>query len=264
MVASADLGGLGAPLSSPVVFHWTPPSLMPMLVPWLVILALLLVGSNRTAAAWWIWAPLIAAHAMTWGMQSTLLFIPSQPRDLFCQGAGALAFGFAALWLLASSLTGQSRFLSFVANFLTLVIVSDFTFLLGQSWEGNLETDVAPVLLPICGAAGPALALLLTGLVVRRQRRLAVAVWLMVWLLVLWTGVGLAFFEYVTLTSAGEVPWWILPQFVGITGGLTYLILLPFLLLSYASPLFASRLRTLLHQPEPKPAAFLGIASTLS
>ena len=58
MVAYADLGGLGSKQGAPVVYDWVPPSLMPQFLPWLAILALLLLKPNRCASAWWIWVPL--------------------------------------------------------------------------------------------------------------------------------------------------------------------------------------------------------------
>ena len=46
MVAYADLGGLGSKQGAPVVYDWVVPSLMPQVLPWLAILALLTVEAQ--------------------------------------------------------------------------------------------------------------------------------------------------------------------------------------------------------------------------
>ena len=51
VVASADLGGLGVKQGPPAFYSWTMPSLMPLALPWLALLALLMLPPNRTGQA---------------------------------------------------------------------------------------------------------------------------------------------------------------------------------------------------------------------
>ena len=115
IVASADLGALGAKDGSPVDYNWALPGIAPLLLPWLAILGLLALKPNRCAAAWLIWLPLGCVIAFT-------LPPPILPSgtDFFLDVIAALAVGLAAVWLLSNYLRRPHRLLTFLCVLLAL------------------------------------------------------------------------------------------------------------------------------------------------
>ena len=113
-MAYADLGGLGAKQGAPVVYDWVRPSPLPQVLPWLAILALLMLKPNRCASAWWIWVPLACVGAVASAPQSVLELLPSSQFEIFLDLIGAMGFGLAAVWLLSSYLGGKHRMLAFL------------------------------------------------------------------------------------------------------------------------------------------------------
>ena len=73
IVATADLGGLGANEGPPVICAWSGMPFgsrvtsFPRVVPWLVILGLCLLKPNRRGQVWWVWLPLLVTAGMALG-----------------------------------------------------------------------------------------------------------------------------------------------------------------------------------------------------
>ena len=130
MAAYADLGGLGSKQGAAVVYDWTMPSLMPQVLPWLAILALLLLKPNRRASAWWIWVPLACVASVANAPQSLLELLPSSQLEMFLELIGALGFGLAAVWLLSSYLGWKHRMLAFLG-----ILLAQAVFSLLASWS---------------------------------------------------------------------------------------------------------------------------------
>jgi len=151
-VAISDLGGLGAKEGAPVSYRWTPPSLIPSFLPWLAVLLLLLAKPNRCGRAWWIWLPLGCVAAMEQLSQSAFEFLPSGTADMFLEMAGSLAFGVAAVWLLAPQLARRHRFVTFLCLAPTLGVFSLFSFLVRQDWTGDGASLVLVMLVPLAPA----------------------------------------------------------------------------------------------------------------
>jgi hypothetical protein len=82
VVASADVGEMGTKQGPPVFCEWAAPSAIPQLLPWLAILALLMLKPNRRASAWWIWAPLGFLAVATTASQFVLESLPSSEFEL--------------------------------------------------------------------------------------------------------------------------------------------------------------------------------------
>ena len=99
VVAYADLGGLGAKQGVPVGYDWVQPSLMPQVLPWLAILALLMLKPNRCASAWWILVPLACVGGVASLPEPVRQLLPSSQFEIFLELIGALGFGLAAVWL---------------------------------------------------------------------------------------------------------------------------------------------------------------------
>ena len=255
-MAISDLGGLGAKEGAPVSYRWIPPSLIPSFLPWLAVLLLFLVKSNRCGSAWWIWLPLGCVTAMELMSQSALAFLPSGTADIFLEMAGSLAFGVAAVWLLAPQLARSHRFITFLCLAPTLAGFSLFSFVIRQDWTVERAAVVLAMLVPlVIGALVMAMTVLLSGLACRgRYRPLGLYLWIFLSLLVLWLVIAAPFFGFAMITSGGQVPWSEFFIVILIMTIVSFGTLLPFLILSSASPFFRERLKKLLHvKPEVPP-----------
>jgi hypothetical protein len=274
VVAISDLRGLGAKEGAPVSYRWTLPSLIPLLLPWLAILLLLLVKSNRCGRAWWIWLPLGCLAAAVQLLQPAFAFLSSETADIFLELAGALAFGIAAVWLLAPQLTRRHRFVTFLCFAPTLAGFSIFSYLVRQDWTWDGVPLALAMLVPLSlNVLVVALAIFLAGLACRgRYRPLGLYLWIFLSLLALWLMILTPFFAFAMIASVfsgGQVPWSAFSAFfvtIPIITAVSFAILLPFLVLSSANSLFRERLKLLLHlgreippplntPPVPNPAA---------
>ncbi len=247
VVAYADLGGLGPRQGAAVAYDWVAPSIVPQILPWLAVLALLLLKSNRCASAWWIWVPLgLVGGAACWP-EPVLGYLPPSEIGPFLELISALGFGLAAVWLLAGCLAGKHRMLAFGGILLTLAAFAALAFLVRQDWEGfGVEALQVGIFL---GASGLVIsvALTLVGLVSRgRYGWLRLSLWLMAALVVLWLLIIGPFLVIMALSTSG-VPMLALFGAVGMAAGITFGVVLPFLVLSFANGFYRDRLKGLLH-----------------
>jgi hypothetical protein len=248
VVAVADLGGLGVKQGSPVTYDWTSPSLMPLALPWLAILLLLALKPNRCAQAWWIWLPLACVEVLGNAPQAAFRFLPSAVFDVFVDLIGALAFGLAAVWLLSTYLGRTRRFLTFLAILFALAGVSVSTFVVRQGWDiANFETLQIGILLAACVFV-ISVALSVAGLLCRgRYRPLLFLLGLMAFLLAIWSVLITPFFVFALVASGGVVAMTLLIAAVLVMAGVSFIILLPFLVLSFTSAFFRDGIKRLLH-----------------
>ncbi len=248
MVAYSDLGGLGSKQGAPVVYNWVMPSLMPQVLPWLLILALLMLKPNRCAPAWWIWIPLACVGGLTCTPQSLWEQVPSAQFELLLELVSALGFGLAAVWLLSSYLGWIHRILAFLGMSLMLGVFSALAYFIRQSWEGmGVETLGFGVFLGV-GILVVALALTLAGLVCRGQYScVRLSLWLITALVAAWFLIIGPCFIIGMLSSGANVSVKELLLFVAVVSGITFGVLLPFLVLSFANGFYRGRLQGLLH-----------------
>jgi hypothetical protein len=248
------------------------------LLPWLAILALLALKPNRGWSAWWIWVPLAAvAGACHWLQQAA----QGSPADrsgetirMLLQVPVALGFGLTALWLLAPYFSRSHRFRTFLGILAILVVSIAFSFAATVGWglgmepvaslldrrhcaaTANVGLMALPFLFPLTlPAPGLAAAMVLCGLACRgRHRPVGLYLWFFLSLLVVWVLPALVqvlcgmaapgSLEYVLVLGIG-------PLMVAVT----FATLLPFLILSSASPFFRERLQVLLCvRPKAPPA----------
>ena len=246
IVASADLGGLGAREGAPITYDLILPSITPFLLPWLAILGLLAMKVNRTRAAWLIWLPLGCVMAIT----RVPSMLPSGP-DFLLDVIAALAIGLAAVWLLSTYLRRSHRLLT---SFCVLPALAGFGALTVASWEG-WSSDILAVGIIFCaGALASAIALSVGGWVCRdRFRPMGLCLWMLVSLLLLWLLMAAPFFIIAEIVEHWRIQWseFFIPVLSIAVGN--FAILLPFLILSSASPFYRERLRTLLHVQSSAP-----------
>ena len=111
------------------------PNLLPLLLPWLAVLALLALPSNRNARAWWIWAPLVGLALLGAGLGAAAGAADNEGLSYSVQAACAAAFGLAAIWLLGAGLARRCRAVSIVLMALAFAAVSLLAFVVSPVWE---------------------------------------------------------------------------------------------------------------------------------
>jgi hypothetical protein len=122
-VASADLGGLGPTQGLPARQNWAWPSILPLLLPWLAVLGLLGLPSNRDLRAWIIWLPAAGLAAIGGGL--TALIGEGGQTSSLIQLAYPVPFGLATVWLLAGALA-KRRHRTLSAAILSLITSTSF------------------------------------------------------------------------------------------------------------------------------------------
>jgi hypothetical protein len=242
IVASADLGGLGAKDGAPVEYNWMLPGFAPLLLPWLMILGLLALKPNRRAAAWLIWLPLGCVSVLT-------VLPPEMPggAHFFLDAIAALSFGVAAVWLLPTYLRQSHRIVTFFCVLIALAFFSGLAFVFRQGW-GLLgpNTLESAVVLGV-GIFASAVALSLGGWICRaRFRPAGLYVLLLVSLAAIWLMLAAPFFVIAEISSGGRIPFEFFVPVLAVAAG-NFVLLLPFLILSSGSAFYRERLKMLLN-----------------
>lgn len=257
MAAYSDLGGLGTKQGPPVGFVWTLPNLLPLLLPWLAVLALLALPSNRTGRAWWIWAPLAIVALLGVGLGAAADAANIEGLSFSAQAAYAAAFGLAAIWLLGTGLARRGRALSIMLMALAFAAVSLLGFAASPVWEQladlrRYDPAILLYLLLFWLASGLAFAgaLNLTGRMCRKRfSRLRVSLLLPFWLWITWLVVGGLLGCVETLVAGDSFEWTGLLVGPIVLSLVSFAVLLPFLILSFTSSFYRERLKDLLRLP---------------
>ncbi len=242
VIASADLGALGAKQGTPVEYNWVLPSIAPKLQPWLLILGLLALKPNRNISAWLIWLPLGCGLALT--LLPTVLPLGT---EMVLDVVGALVFGVSAVWLVSDYLRQTYRVVTWLCVLLALAGFSVLVFLSQQGADLEHFDWVPFAMLLGLAVFVSAVALSVAGWLCRhRFRLLALCLWVFLSLLVLWLAATAPFF-LVALAAGGRtgVMEFLIP--VVCVAAAHFALLLPFLVLSAANPFFRERLKSLLH-----------------
>ena len=254
IAASQELGMLGATRGPALDYVWTPPSRMPLVLPWLCVLLLMMIQPNRTRQAWAIWLPLACIVGLEIGARAWLGFIPSASRDMLCDATEALAFGMAALWLLATGLNHRSRIAAAIRICLLLSIVSSTVFAVRQDWQASSGSGLQLALFVSLAAFLVALALTLAGWSSRKLYSAGRFAFLFVGFQTgLWAALMAGLFGYGSLSSGGQVPWAQVLAATAVPWSVCLTAALPFLFLAGLNSFFSERLRELLHLPQPAP-----------
>jgi hypothetical protein len=262
VAAYADLGGLGTKQGPPVRFDWNMPNLAPLLLPWLAVLVLLALPSNRTGRAWWIWAPLVGLALLGAGLNAAGEALDQEVLSFSVQAASAAGFGLAVLWLLGSALARRCRALSIVLTALAFAAVSMLAFVVSpvselladaSRWEPLVFRYLA--LFWLTGGVIFTGALNLTGRLCRsRPGRVRISLWLPLWLWVMWIAAGGLVNCVTRLISSDRFDWSALLVAPIILALVSFVTLLPFLILSFTSTFYRERLKHLLRLPPAGPA----------
>jgi hypothetical protein len=258
VVAYADLGGLGTKEGPPARFVWTMPNLLPVLLPWLVVLTLLALPSNRNPRAWWIWAPLIGLALLAAGLGPVFEALDREDFTSVAQGVVTGSFGLAVGWLLGAALARRGRALGIVLMALAFAPVSLLALVVSEVWEGiwDLQHWVPLLLLwLLLIALGIGLvyagALNLAGWLCRRRRGgLRVSLWLLCSLGAMWLVALGVFAGVMNLVSSESFPWVGVLTGSVVLGLVSFVLVLPFVILSFTCGFYRKRLGELLRLPD--------------
>jgi len=259
VVASQDIGQLGAHDSTPASIAWRWYYHVPSLGLWVTLAVLLvLVPANRRPQAWLIWLPVLAV-AVGWSMLGRLLFLSPDASEPFGEFLLALAAAWAAVWLLVPWLAPR-HFLAgmFLAMVGMLVVGGVYYF----SVYGLLSPDGPEIILIAFHGAGALSLLVATVLAARHCRReyrpRRFLAWLLLWMLV----VPIVCTPLVAILVVGSTLFWteglmemvsiavslLIGSVIGgaVLGVTLYLLNLPFLLLAMRNAFYRARFQDVL------------------
>jgi hypothetical protein len=213
---------------------------LPRFLPALGLLLLLIPKRNRPLQALWLAAPLAFSLAIL-SLLSALPGIRSDAPDGLFGILGAALFGLAAVWLLSPYLKRRGRFLTFLGMLATMELFGLFTCAVAQSQDR--DSNLGYILI-----AGAVVALLLSlainlaGWSCRsRYDRRRLSLWLIVWIMAGW----LAVFVVMSMIEKPG-PLMEMATAFAIFCAVSFGVLLPFLLLSFANAFYGERLKELL------------------
>jgi len=226
-----------------------------MLLPWLVVLTLLALPSNRNARAWWIWAPLIVFALLGASLATAFDAGDNDGASYLIQAALAAAFGLAAVWLVGASLDQRGRPCAMALMALAFAAVSMLAFAVSPAAEQAQELiQFVPLLflylglLFVTGGLVYTSALNLVGCICRKGLdRVRVLVWLPFCIGALWLFAGCLLGGVVALVSGGGFDW---PAICLLLTLVSFGVVLPFLILSFVCPFYRERLKSLLRLPD--------------
>ena len=238
--ATADLGALGAKEGPAIAYQWSPPSRLPQFLPALALLLFLLPKRNRPLQTLWFAAPLVLTltlEPLFWAIPG----IASGAADGLREILHAVPFGLAAVWLLSPYLKARNRVLTFLGMLATMVLFSLFVCAVRRQWDGDQGPTIMLVGMAVVGL-GLILAVNLAGWSCQGlygRRRLSL--WLILWIMAVWLAVFIAM-------SMIERPGPLLEMATAfaIFCAVSFGLLLPFLLLSFANAFYRDRLKEVL------------------
>jgi hypothetical protein len=221
---------------------------LPQILPLLVLLLLFLPRQNRSVRALWIGVPvalILAVAAIVCAMPG----VESEPPEAIFEMLATFAFELGAVWLLSPYLKRQGRFLTFLGMLVTMELVGALVFVAARSWsDGNVPIEMLGGM-ALCGLL-LSIAINLAGWSCRgRFARLRLSLWSFLWLVAGW----LACLVVIALV---EGPGTVLEMALGLLmlSGVTYALLLPFLILSFTNGFYRQRLKEVLRLEDPAPA----------
>ncbi len=257
IVAIAKLQGLGADESAPIECLWSrlPLRISLASLPWLALFGLCVLKSNRRIQAWLVWPPILVIWALVLGIQNWSGITQEPFSPLIQLLPTALAFGWAAVLLLAPEAGSQRLLTRLGVPLVGFGVLSLLTLAVSNKWQQEFLLDITCAILLQFVLAGITLAMGLTRFIVSRRRFSVPSVlgWFVLWLLLVW----IAFLVPAsTLSLLGNQN--SLGPLVAV-GGTCYVtslfVTLPFIGLAAISPLYHRRLQQFVGVSQPVPAS---------
>jgi hypothetical protein len=220
---------------------------LPRFLPALALLLLLIPKRNRSLRAVWIAAPLVFSLALVFLLWAKTGIGSEAPDGLF-EILSAVLFGLAAVWLLAPYFTQRGRFLTFLGTLATMELFSLLTCAGAQPRDQGLSLGYVL----ISGAVVAlllSLALNLAGWSCRsRYEWRRFSLWLIVWIMAGWLAVFVVMSRIERLGALLEMA-----TAFAVFCAVSFGVLLPFLLLSFANDFYRERLKKLLRLADAEP-----------
>lgn len=258
--ASADLNGVGQTVGPMVSYNWALANSLPSMLPWIAVLGLLALKSNRCAKAWWIWAPL-GVWIIGCAVLGAANNIDNPRGEFFLQIIKGAGCGIACVWLLGANLGRWN----WVANFASAgfcvfgmgllcywPIVDEM-----EAFYGRSEDALFVIILWIGSALAFSTGFGLAKFTSRRKYRpFRVGLGLFLGLALGWLIVALVLLALSSVTEAvrefhlhpEELTIWVIAASL-----LSLILLLPFLVLSFTNSFYRERLRCWLGLPSAAP-----------
>jgi hypothetical protein len=210
------------------------------------------------------------------GIESSSADLPKGAFDVLFDIPVAMAFGLAVLWLLPPCLGRGHRLSAFLSEWFLLLAFILFSFAALAGWNQGAEPIIglldprqfaatagvglmgAPLVVPLALLASVvAAAMALGGLACRgRYHPCRICLRLFLSLVAVWFAVAAALHFLCPAASLFGIEFGILLCLALFMAGFTFAMLLPFLVLSWASPFYRERLKALLNvKPETPPVA---------
>jgi hypothetical protein len=209
---------------------------------------LLAFRRNREPSAWWVFAALACGFGLQPLLRSTLSFIPSQPLDAFADAVNAVNFGLGAVWLVSGYLVWRHRFVTFLAILATLSCYGAATFILGVSWDGGMGETMISATIVLISAFILALALTLAGLACRhRYRPIRLSAWSLVFSVAGSLLVISPFLLIALINNPGRLMLAEFLESVGVLAGISFGVMLPYLVICFFNEFYRERVKGLLH-----------------
>jgi hypothetical protein len=238
---------LGATTGPEIAHQWSPPSRLPRFLSALALLLLLLPKRNRSLQALWVAVPLAFSLALVSLLWAITGIGSDTPEGLF-EISSAVPFGLAAVWLLSPFLTRRRRFVTFLGVLATMELFSLFACAVAQ--PRDRDSSLGYVLI------GGAVLVLLLSLAInlagwscrRGYDRGRLSLWMILWIMAGWLVVFV-------VMSRIERPGPLLEMATAfaIFCAISFGVLLPFLLLSFANAFYRERLTELLRPADTAP-----------
>ncbi len=240
----SDLGGLGTKEGAAKEFAYTPPSVLPRLLPWILLLLLFLLPINRCAQAWWVLVPLAAVGGVSALLGLAFAFGSSEPVDLFRLVFSSVAFGIAALWLVSGYMDRLRRPAVFFLALLTVGVAAAIAYACRADWETSDPIELGFAVFPAVCVLIITLAMTLAALMCRRRYYpLRLVAWLSLFLVAGWllTVAPVVVISYILGGMSDPRQFFGALVVVPIVAALTLAVLLPFLFLSFLEPFYRKR-----------------------
>jgi hypothetical protein len=247
-IVSKDLKGLGDNEGPALAFTYQPPSMLPVVAPWLGLLLLLALKTNRYPGAWAMLAPAaVSMLLLSFVLPAFPEVMPSEAMQVLRRCFEAVVFGFAAVGLLAPHLQHRLRFVGFLKT-LFLCELATLGALVARNGFTPVPDIMALSVLVIIWVFLNLLALWLGALICRRRyrpMRLALSTGFILTVMVL--GMTLPLFALTSLSSGQSPPWREFFPPLGVFAAGAGAVLLPFCFQLFVSRFLRERLQRLLH-----------------
>ncbi len=256
IVASHELGKVGAEEGKPVLVKWRWFDSKPTLPLWVgLFLLLVLPKENRKWQAWLILVLPLMAVALR-----LFYFVPwlgsDAGFDLLIQMIVTFAIAWAAVWLLAPYLSSGSRWRATALAAAVMFVVGLVAYLGYFGFWCSSDGPAGVMLFWGVGSPSLLLALALSGVCCRKEFHPAmIALWLVLWLpLFTAIAVGVGFSTMMLIIEGGLGPAFIFQVILSVLfgslviSGLLYAVNLPVMFLAGMTDCYRERLRAMVYR----------------